>query len=196
MMAHRYTPGHMITRAVVAFLLVGSMSGRLVAAETGAGSKGAEMNACALMSDDEIAAVAHFKVEHGVRKDSGQIGDGAYKGSYSSTCLWKAAEDQDASNPNLPLGGARFAILNVMSWPAGSHAAAKFLQDFRDAARDQIIDNMPVALKIGDDALWWGDGVAVRKGDISFGVSVHSVNERSNERQMETVLAKKIVSRF
>jgi hypothetical protein len=49
---------------------------------------------------------------------------------------------------------------------------------------------------IGDDSLWWGDGVAVRKGDISYGVSVHSVSQRSLERQMEETLASKIVERL
>jgi hypothetical protein len=54
----------------------------------------------------------------------------------------------------------------------------------------------PVTVKAGDDALWWGDGVAVRKGDISFGVSVHIRVEKTAERSMEESLAKKIVPKL
>ncbi len=154
------------------------------------------IDACTLLSADEVSAVVRFKVESGVRKDSGRINSGPHEGAYSSTCLWKAAEDQDAADPGLPLGGARFAILNLMSWPPASRRAGGFLQEFRDAAREGLIGTMPVVLKIGDESLWWGDGVAVRKGDISYGISVHSVNERSVERQMEEALATKIVGRL
>ena len=171
-------------------------SRRALAAEQGTRSVGSEINACKLLSADEIAAVVHFKVEPGVRKDSGRIDGGPHDGAYSATCLWKAAEDEHANDPNLPLGGARFAILNVMSWPARSHHAEKFLQEFRDAAEDQTIGTTPVPLTIGDESLWWGDGVAVRKGDIGYGISVHSVHERSLERQMEETLATKIVGRL
>jgi hypothetical protein len=168
----------------------------LGASPSTAESAAAEVNACTLLSTAEIAAIVHFKVEPGIRNDSGWIHGGPHDGSYSSTCLWKAAQDHDANNPSLPLGGSRFAILNIMSTPPGSQQAAKFLQDFRDAAQDQTIDMTPVALKIGDESLWWGDGVAVRKGNVSYGVSVHSVKERPQERQMEETLAAKVVARL
>lgn len=170
-------------------------SDRSIAAESGTDSIGLPVDACTLLSADEISAIVHFDVEPGVRNDSGAIESGPYAGAYSTTCLWKASGDS-ANDPRLPLGGARFVILNVMSWPAGSQRAARFLQGFRDAADDHTISSTPVPLTIGDESLWWGDGVAVREGHVSYGISVHSVNEKSSERQMAQTLASRIVERL
>jgi hypothetical protein len=63
-------------------------------------------------------------------------------------------------------------ILNAQRWPAGRDMAKKFLQAFHDSAEKGVIASKPVPRKFGDDALWWGDGLAVRKGDVSFGISV------------------------
>jgi hypothetical protein len=195
-MIYRHPAGRLSISVLITLSLAIIDSETPIAAEGETRSEGSAMNACTLLSADEISAVVHFKVERGVRNDSGQIRSGPYTGSYSATCLWKASQDRNATDPTLPLGGARFVILNIMSAPAGSHQAAKFLQDFRDAAKDQTIPTTPVSLTIGDASLWWGDGVAVQKGDISYGVSVHSVKERSLERQMEETLAAKIVERL
>ena len=195
-MSYQQSAGRLISSALISLSVATLGSEGALAAGRATQAEAMEMDACALLSADEISAVVHFKVERGERKDSGRIHDGPHRGAYSSTCLWKAAEDASANDPGLPLGGARFAILNLMSWPAGSRHAGKFLQDFRDAAEDQTIATTPVPLTIGDDSLWWGDGVAVRKGNISYGVSVHSVNERPLERQMEETLATKIVGRL
>ena len=54
----------------------------------------------------------------------------------------------------------------------------------------------PVPVQAGDEALWWGDGVAARKGDVSFGVSVHVGTDKKAEQAMEEALAKKIVANF
>jgi hypothetical protein len=157
------------------------------------------INACTLLTDDEVAAVLGARVGPGESHDSGTIESGNYvaAGTYSSTCLWRvASEGPPPSDPNLSLGGASYAILNAMQWPVGSGQAKNFLQSFRDAAKEGVIDQLPVVLKIGDDALWWGDGVAVCKGDRSFGISVHLVGGRNQERRMEEALAKKIVARL
>lgn len=176
-----------------------------VLAHTGGGTaaepapaRSLEINACSFLSAAEVTAAMGLEVETGLRKDSGRTGDGAYadNGSYSSTCLWRVAADRDKANPNLPLGGASFAILNVMSWLPGSGDAKTFLQSFRDAGKEHTIAMIPVALAIGDEALWWGDGVAVRNGDISFGMSVHLVGERTRERGIAENLAGQIVGRL
>jgi hypothetical protein len=145
-----------------------------------------------LLSDADVSAAMGAAVEPGLRRDSGVTADGAY----SSTCLWKVSADKDANDPKRPLGGARFAILNAMAWSKTGKGPASFLQSFRDAARDHIIDKTPVALKIGDESLWWGDGVAVRKGDMSFGMSVHLVTDRERERGLSEALAAKVLKRL
>ena len=95
------------------------------------------------------------------------------------------------------MGGATFAILNAMQWPVGSGEAKKFLESFYDAAKNGVIDLTPVQLKIADDAIWWGDGVAVRKGDRSFGVSVFWPDKKREERRIfEEALARKIAPRL
>ncbi len=157
-----------------------------------AADPGREINACALLSTAEVTAAMGVPVEEGQRRDSGQTGEG----SYSSTCLWRVAADKDAKNPQRPLGGARFAILNVMAWSKTSAGPASFLKSFRAAAEEHTIDNKPVPLKIGDESLWWGDGVAVRKGDVSFGMSVHLVTERERERDLSEALAAKVLKKL
>ena len=117
-----------------------------------------------------------MKVDAGSRRDDGWVDN-------ESTCT--------APTPPPACGGPRqiamrpirayrwaapaIAILNVFSWPPGSQEAGSFLQKFRDAAESNLIPSKPVPLKIADEALWWGDGVAVKSGTVAFGISVHLV---------------------
>jgi hypothetical protein len=165
------------------------------AADSGAAHKATPINACALMTADEVSAVIGIKVDPGARSDDGWIDNATTHGAYSSTCLWRASADRNAANPSLPAGGASFAILNVFSWPRGSNEAGSFLQKFRDAAESNLIPSKPVALKIGDESLWWGDGVAVKSGAVAFGISVHLVDGRPKERQMEETLGAELATR-
>jgi hypothetical protein len=153
-------------------------------------------NACGLLTDRQVSEAMKMKVDPGIREDTGRLEGDSYQGAYSSTCIWKAASDRDAHDLSRPLGGANFAILTVISWPVGVKGAAIFLQSFRDAAESHVIANTPVPLKIGDEALWWGDGVAVRRNNHSFGISVHLVNGRSQERQLEEFLAAQITAQL
>ena len=174
--------------AIVAGLLLGAHARAAVVAQDGAAR-----DACALIAKDEVAAVAGGKVEAAQRKDAGTTDDGAY----SSTCLWVVTGGPALpAKPNAPFGGASFAMLNTISWPAGSGMAKKYLDDFRDAAKQDLIDQSPVTVHAGDEALWWGDGVAFRRGDVSFGVSVHVGTDKKAEQAMEETLAKKIVANF
>lgn len=166
-----------------------------------AAAKDAPINACALLSDDEVAAAVGAKVSPGERRDEGEVGgQGNYAppGTYSSTCFWRfLGESPDLDDPSLPMNGRRFAILNAMVWPKGGGDAAKFLQSFRDAFKHEIIPSDPIPVTIGDEGLWWGDGTAVRKGDTSFGVSVFLQNgDKDSQRKMEEGLARKVVGRI
>jgi hypothetical protein len=152
-----------------------------------------EQNACTLIAKEDVAAIVGGKVEAAERNDSGKTDDGAY----SSTCLWKVTGLAPLpAKPDAPFGGASFAMLNTISWPAGSGKAKKYLEDFRDAGKQDLIDITPVPVQAGDEALWWGDGVAFRRGDVSFGVSVHVGTDKKAEQAMEESLARKIVAAF
>jgi len=173
-------------------------------AATRVAADGTPVNACELVTDEEIATVVGAEVTRGERRDDGEVGgkgDYAPQGTYSSTCFWqfKADADSPSGDINLPMGGRRFAILNAMVWPAGGGHAAKFLQSFRDAFKTGEIPSDPITVKIkgADDALWWGDGVAGRKGDTSFGISVFLQNgDKESQRKMEENLAGKIAGRL
>ena len=158
--------------------------------------KAGSINACTLLSDAEVAAAVGAKVSPGKRMDEGAVGEG----QYSSTCVWRVIRDGAQPNdPNKPMGGATFAILNAMEWPKGQGKAKEFLESFFDAAKNGVIDQTPVKLKIAaaEDAIWWGDGVAASKGDRSFGVSVFFPEKtRAERRVLEEVLAKKIAPRL
>jgi hypothetical protein len=152
-----------------------------------------ESNACTLIAKEDVAKIVGGAVETAERHDDGKTEDGAY----SSTCVWKVTGLPPLpAKPNAPFGGAAFAMLNTITWPAGSDLAKKYLEDFRDAAKQDLIDMTPVPVKAGDEALWWGDGVAVRRGDVSFGVSVHVGADKKAEQALEEALAKKIVANF
>lgn len=166
--------------------------GALLAGAAYAAEPAKELNACDMLTDADVSAAMGVAVEKGVRRDSGRTKDGAF----SSTCLWRVAADKDVNEPNKPLRGARFAILNAMVWDKGSAGPKSFLNSFRAAADEHIINNKPVALKIGDESIWWGDGVAVRKGDVSFGMSVHLVTGREKERGMAEDLAAKVLKKL
>jgi hypothetical protein len=174
-----------------------------------ASADGAPVNACALLSDAEVAAIVGSEVEPGQRRDQGEVGgEGDYATTelYSSTCIWQFVEQSEDQAGRMldqlegiqrPNGGRRFAILNAMAWPKDSGDAAKFLHSFRDAFKSGEIPSEPVPVKVGDEGLWWGDGVASRKGDKSFGISVFLMNgDKPAQRKMEEVLAQKIAGRI
>jgi hypothetical protein len=180
----------MINFRVVLGLL--SLTGAFLAGQAVAG---APVSACALLTAEDVAAAVNAKVEPGQPNDSGQVEGGGF----SSTCLWKVegAAIPSAAGPDAaPFGGGRFVMLNTIAWPAGSDKAAKYLADFYQAAKDNLIDNTPIPVKVGDDGLWWGDGVAVRKGDISFGVSTHVGTDKAAERAQEEALARKVAAKL
>ena len=151
------------------------------------------IDACALLTASDVAALLGMPVTEGVRHDEGLTSVGAY----SSTCIWKVRNDRlGARDPTLSLGGADFAILNAFSWPSRSGAVG-FLQSFRSAADRHEIPMHPIGLKLGDEGLWWGDGVAVRRGLLSFGVSVVlNSADRAQRRVWEEALAKEILTRL
>lgn len=148
---------------------------------------------CALLTQAEVSAAMGEAVEPGRRGDAGLTRDGAN----STTCLWAVTLPPGVMpDPMKSLGGRSFTILNVMNWPGGTSGSRKFVDGFRQAFKEGAIGSQPVDLDIGaDDALWWGDGVAARRGAVSIGVSVASP-DRAQRRARAERLARLIVGRI
>lgn len=126
------------------------------------------VNACSLLTVTEISQAIGRPVDAGRRDDSGVV-DG---GGFSSTCVWDIQLRTSDVASGSPHAARSFVILNAIRWPAESGKAATFLESFREAARAGEILTEPAPREFGEEALWWGDGLAVRQGDVSFGISV------------------------
>jgi len=147
------------------------------------------IDACALLDAGAIQQVLGVSVEKGERRDSGIESNGAY----SSACVWMLTADAARKS---------FVILNALRYPRGSDGARTYLQAFRDASDSGVLPSKPSPRQLGDGALWWGDGLAVRRRDVSFGVSVlmrptnPAVKSSSHAGEREERLAKVILSRL
>ena len=155
---------------------------------------GLEINACALLTDAEISSVVGLPVRKGARQDEGL----QENRSYSSACVWVVGSEEDfVEDPDAPLGGRSFVILNAMQWPHGSGLARTFLDAFHTAAAHGEIRSKPAPRKFGDEALWWGDGLAVRVADVSFGLSVFMPSRKPPRAgQFEEQLAPFVLQRL
>lgn len=190
--------GNAITRiraGVMALLTAGvTLCGQVIGADARpSDAKAAQIDACALLSSEQISQAIGLPVDNGSRKDAGFQSNG----SYSSACVWVIQPDKAMKHdPSAPLGGRSFVILNAVQWPAGSGLARTYLQAFHDAAANGEIPSKPTARQFGDEALWWGDGLAVRKRDVSFGVSVFIPGSKSKRSIFEEQLAPHILRRL
>ena len=137
------------------------------------------VDACTLLTVDEIASVTGQKVGQAIAREGA-----AAEGSAPSVCIWRVASDSDRATVDAPLQGSNYVMLNAVSWVPGNPGPTKFVQEFRDAAKQNLIDQTPVPVQVGDEALYWGDGVAVRKGTYSFGISVHLQGGKPTEQAM------------
>lgn len=175
--------------AALAFCCWFSFAGAACAQE-----KPSAIDPCSLLSAAEVSAAMGATVGSGRLTTIGPTRDGAF----STTCLWEVALPPGVvPDPTKSRGGRSFAILNVMNWAGGPGDPRIFLEGFRKAFREKAIGSEPVDLQIGaDEALWWGDGVAARKGQVSFGISVASAGDRAARRPKAESLARLIVRRI
>lgn len=135
-----------------------------------------DINACDLLQPGEIERATGRNVDPGVRMDAGEEAGGAW----SSSCVWLLRTAGEAPmGPRFDLRGRSYVMLNAVQWPAGSGKARSFLDGFRDALASGALAGPLLPRKFGDEAFWWGDGLAVRRRDIGFGLSVHVIGVRS-----------------
>jgi hypothetical protein len=152
------------------------------------------IDACALLTPEEVGAAVGNRVESGQAFDNGMTGQGAH----STTCMWAAVPAPDfLPDPGQRLGGRGFFIVSLMNWPGGPSDARQFLEDFQKAFLEHGIESKPVPVEVGADvSLWWGDGVAARKNGVSIGVSVAQFGDRATRRPQAESLARLIVRRL
>jgi hypothetical protein len=109
--------------------------------------------ACPLLTLDEVATAFGNPV---VAAEQEPMGGGEGEGRMT-TCFWTPADGKP---------GATLSIV-VWSWPPGDGGAAGFLDTLRILAAESPDRPPAETLAIGDDALWDGDRVYVRKGGVS-----------------------------
>lgn len=188
--ADRHSGLGLLGQVLLAALSVAIVSGAH-AADT---PKPAAIDACALLTSDEVSVIVGRGVEAGQPFDNGITNQGAH----STTCIWAAPLAAGVEpDPTKRLGGRGFVVLSVMNWPGGPDDSRKFLDDFQRAFQEHGIDSKPVPVQVGaDDALWWGDGVAARKNGISFGVSVAQFADKATRQPQAEMLARIVVKRL
>jgi hypothetical protein len=154
----------------------------------------AAIDACALLSADQVSAVTGKSVEITQPFDNGITPQGAH----STTCIWAAPLPPGVEpDPTKRLGGRGFVVVSIMNWPGGPNDARKFLDDFHRAFEEHGIESKPVPVQVGaDDALWWGDGVAARKNGISIGVSVAQFGDRAARQPQAESLVRLIIKQL
>lgn len=153
------------------------IAGLALSLACGAGRAAAvDIDACGLLQPAEIGRVVGRIVDAGVRMDAGRQPDGAW----SSSCVWLLRSDgEPPMGARFDLRGRSFVMLNAVQWPAGSGKAGKFLDGFREALAGGVLAGPLSPRKYGDEAFWWGDGLAVRRRDTGFGLSLRLAGGRS-----------------
>jgi len=154
----------------------------------------AAIDACALLTREDVAKTVGRSIEAVQPFDNGVTNQGAH----STTCIWATPLPAGVEpDPTKRLGGRGFVVVSVMNWPGGPADARKFLDDFQRAFQEHGIESKPVPVQVGaDDALWWGDGVAARKKGVSIGVSVAQFGDRAARQPQAESLARLIIKRL
>jgi hypothetical protein len=132
--------------------------------------------ACPLLTAHEVTAVFGGPFAAAEQEPSGG-GEGEGR---MTTCFWTPADGRP---------GATLSIV-VWSWPPGDGGAAGFLETLRILS-DESPDRPPAeTLAIGDDALWDGDRVYLRKGgtSVTLATSLNALDATPDARaKLETL---------
>jgi hypothetical protein len=166
-------------RTVTAALLCIGLSPLAALAEVAA-----VIPACPLLTPDEVAATFGIPLRSVEREPSGG-GEGEGR---MTTCLWTPADGKP---------GATLSLV-VWSWPPGDGGAAGFLETLRILG-EETTDRPPVeTLAIGDDALWDGDRVYVRKGgtSVTLATSLNALDATPDAKAKLEALADIVAGRL
>lgn len=148
------------------------------------------IDACKLIDKSQLVRILNEDVSDGRREDDGYTSDGAY----SSTCVWKIVPRGESADSEQAAASHEMILLNAFRW-IDNQASRKYLAAFVNASRDGTIAHPIERVALGDESLWWGDGLAVRVGNISFGVSVwRPAYDVAVRKQLSQELAKEVVN--
>lgn len=142
----------------------------------------AEIPACPLLAPGEVAAAFGKPVAVAEQPPMG----GAPGEGRMTTCFFTPAD-----------GGLGTTLsLVVWSWPPGHPAAAGYLEAIRLAGLPGR--PVPVAVAVGEEALWDGDRLHARKGSVGFTLAA-SLNALDATPEAETklvALGEKVAARL
>lgn len=148
-----------------------------------------------------LLSAADIRAELGIDVATGQLHDIGFDeklAAHSWSCIWFFREQTSGSSDSYQMNdGKRFVILNLMRWSKRDNRAYEYLQGFRRAAETGELPRAPMTRSMGEEALWWGDGLAVRQGLVGFGVSVFPApNFVAYPGEIEEKLASRILEKL
>ncbi len=148
-------------------------------------TRAAEIAACPLITDAEFQKALGTAMGDG--KEREPVGGGDNEGRMTG-CVWD-------SSPDAP--GGTIATLLVWSWPSGSGGPTNYLESFRQAAKESKDLQTPEPVSLGDEALWDGNTLHARTGDISFSVTVSAKGLDDTQRKTDSqALAENVLSKL
>jgi hypothetical protein len=147
-----------------------------------AGEAAAEIPACPLLTPDEVVAAFGKPVAVAEQPPVG----GAPGAGRMTTCFWTPAD-----------GGLGTTLsLVVWSWPSGHPAAAGSVEAVRLA--DLPDRPAPVDVAVGDEAVWDGDRLHARKGNVGFtlAASLNALDPTPDAEAKLVALGEKVAARL
>lgn len=173
-----------ITGAVLATMVVAGCSDE-------SGKVATTVNACALLTVEDFNAV--FDRTFNADKPGPSGGGGANQGAMTS-CAWVSPGAEVAGKPMASLKNTYFTSLFVWSWPAGS-GSDSYMNAFVEGAKANN-QPVPVAVTLGDAALWGGKMMHVKKGDVTMTLSLKGPGDEASKQAAAESLMKTALGRL
>jgi hypothetical protein len=180
--AGEYGSEKMIRRSILASI-TGVALVTLVAAgcsdeSSKSGTVAASLDACALLTAEDISAV--FDRTFNADESGLSAGGGAKQGAMTS-CAWTSPGPEVAGKPMASLKNTSFINLIAWSWPAGSNGGERYMKSMVDG--DKALDQpVPAPVTLGDAALWGGKTMHVKKGDVTMSLTLTGPGEETAKR--------------
>ena len=177
-----------ITGAALATLVAAGCSGE----SSKSGKVAAMIDACALLTTEEVSAV--FARTFDAAAPGQSVGGGENQGALTS-CIWESPGAEVAGDIGASVRNTVFINLMVWSWPAGSGGSEKYMNSFVEAAKTYDLPE-PVPVMLGDSAHWNGETMNVKKADVTMTISLSGPVDAPALKTAAESLAKSALSRL